>query len=93
MLWVNLAFFTVISVIACILIYVQCEPPRALWEKVEGAKCWDPDVEINYSIFVSSYSAFADFFLALMPITIMYDLQMSLTRRVGLSVLLGLGVL
>lgn len=39
------------------------------------------------------YSAFVDFALALFPITIVWDLKLSMKKRVGLSVLLGLGVL
>ncbi|MCJ1428133.1 hypothetical protein MMC29_006041 [Sticta canariensis] len=82
-----------ISATAAILTFVQCNPPRALWTFVPGATCWDPRVQSNYSIFTASYNSFMDLSLALLPITIIWKLHMPAQKRVGLCILLGLGVL
>ena len=43
-----------ISAICSILVFVQCNPPRALWTFVPGATCWDPRVLSDYAIFTAS---------------------------------------
>lgn len=42
---------------------------------------------------VAGYLAFLDIALALLPITIMWNLQLSLKKKVGICALMGLGVL
>ena len=41
----------------------------------------------------AAYGTFLDFALALLPITIVYNLKLNLRKRIGLCILLGLGVL
>lgn len=43
--------------------------------------------------FSSGFSGFADLSLALLPITIIWNLQLSLRRRISICLLLGFGVL
>lgn len=42
---------------------------------------------------ITAYGTFMDFVLALMPITIVWNLKMSLKKKVGVCLLLGLGVM
>ncbi|KAI9822947.1 MAG: hypothetical protein M1826_000329 [Phylliscum demangeonii] len=84
--------FTVNS-IGCILTFAQCSPPRALWTPSIKGNCWDPSVQTNYAIFSGSWNAAVDFSLALLPITIFWNLNMKLHKRIGLCLLLGTGVL
>ena len=42
---------------------------------------------------VAGWLAFLDLTLALLPITIMWNLQLSLKRKFGISTVMGLGVL
>ncbi|MCJ1268754.1 hypothetical protein MMC22_008642 [Lobaria immixta] len=81
------------SAICVVLIFVQCNPPRALWAFVPGATCWDPIVVSDYAIFTTSFASFMDFTLALLPITIIWRLHMAVQKRIGLCILLGLGIL
>ncbi|KAG8158424.1 hypothetical protein KVR01_011546 [Diaporthe batatas] len=74
-LHVNMVLFTASMAVASILTFVQCDPPRALWEPVPGA------------------NAFLDFALALLPLTILRGLSMSLRKKTALAGLLGAGVL
>lgn len=88
-----MVLFTITMVVASILTFVQCDPPRALWEPVPGAKCWDPSIKAGYATFGGAYSAFLDFALALLPLTILRGLSMSLRKKMALAGLLGAGVL
>ena len=93
LIYLNIALMMFIFTLASILSFVQCNPPRALWEAVPGATCWDPSIQADYATFGSAYSAFADFFLALLPITILWNLKMSPLKKFSLCILLSVGVL
>lgn len=115
-LYGSMSITVIAAIVAILILFVQCSPPRALWDAVPGAKCWDAsvssDIQIMYASmypeasrsksialgrangFVSiGWNAFFDLALALMPITIVWNLHMKLKKKVGLCVVLGLGVL
>ncbi|KAL9118844.1 MAG: hypothetical protein Q9187_004601 [Circinaria calcarea] len=92
-LYVTMVITFLVNALACIISFVQCNPPRALWETVPGARCWDPSSQANYSTFSSSWNAAMDFCLALLPITTIYNLELSAKKKTGLCSLLGLGIL
>ncbi|KAL9596856.1 MAG: hypothetical protein Q9219_005526 [cf. Caloplaca sp. 3 TL-2023] len=92
-LYFIMASVSIASAISVITIYVQCDPPRSLWQHVPHAKCWAPAIQADIGIFQGSYSAFMDFFLAFLPVTVIHKLQIKKAKKVALSVLLGLGVL
>ena len=90
------------SVICCVLTFVQCDPPRALWEAVPGAKCWNPKAQSDYAIFLgckvprrkpriqakfslTAWNAFIDFSLAILPVTIVWNLNIKIGKRIGLG--------
>lgn len=49
-LYVNMGLFTLLACLCAIFTYVQCNPPRALWEEVPGAKCWKPESQADIGI-------------------------------------------
>ena len=49
-----MASVLVINAIGSILTFVQCNPPRALWTPTIHAHCWNPKVQSDYAIFLSS---------------------------------------
>jgi len=56
-LWGTMVSVIIINAVGCILTFVQCDPPRALWNPqlvASGqAKCWNPKVQSNYALFLS----------------------------------------
>ena len=46
-----------------------------------------------FELNLAGYLAFLDIALALLPVTIMWNLQLSLKKKVGLCAIMGLGVL
>ncbi|KAL8687846.1 MAG: hypothetical protein Q9218_006091 [Villophora microphyllina] len=49
----QLAVYMIITILDIILIFAQCSPPRALWEKVPDSKCWNPVVSTDITILQS----------------------------------------
>lgn len=93
-LYINLGLYMLISALCSIFAFVRCSPVRALWEVqlLATAKCWSNTAWIGVSIFQSSYGAFMDFALALLPITIVWNLKLDMKRKIGLCLLLGTGI-
>ncbi|KAI9694273.1 MAG: hypothetical protein M1820_009076 [Bogoriella megaspora] len=92
-LHVGMAMTFIFTVIAITSTFAQCSPPRALWEHdIPGAKCWDPRVNTDISIFLAGWNAFFDLCLALLPLTILWNLQVPRMRKTALGFVLSLGV-
>ena len=91
-LW-TLAVVNFGAITACIVIvYASCNPPYALWDFSVKPVCWDPSYVVNSSIFAGAFSAFMDLYLAVYPAVVLWQLQMSMKKKLGLSVALGFGV-
>ncbi|MCJ1313931.1 hypothetical protein MMC25_007611 [Agyrium rufum] len=92
-LWAVIVFTVFYNWLNIIITFIQCSPPRALWEPEIPHTCWAPKVQTDISYVGSSYNIVIDFYLALLPITILRNLNMSLRKRVNLCILLGLSCL
>ncbi|KAK0702006.1 hypothetical protein B0T26DRAFT_744917 [Lasiosphaeria miniovina] len=77
--------------LGCIITFVQCDPPRALWTPDIPAKCWDPSVQLHYNYFLSAYNIAADIVLAILPATFISGLNLRREKKIALCVLLSLG--
>ncbi|KAL8880743.1 MAG: hypothetical protein Q9192_007953, partial [Flavoplaca navasiana] len=84
------------ALLTVILFYAQCQPVRALWDKsllkAGKAKCWDPVPLATWNQVIAGYWAFLDFALAIIPVDIIWKLQLSTKKKVGLSILLSAGI-
>lgn len=96
LIWPSMIGSTVFCGIAIILICAQCSPVEALWNPALVASgeavCWPSYRLTDYALFTGSWLAFMDLALALLPITIIWNLQLDWHKKVGLSILMGFGV-
>jgi hypothetical protein len=95
-LYINLAILWALSLAAIITTYVQCSPPSLLWTGTPAElaqHCWDPHTYTNIALTQGAYSAFTDFFLALFPIYMVWNLRLNITKKLGLCLLMGFGIL
>jgi hypothetical protein len=92
-LYITSALTAINTCLMIIFTFAQCEKPAALWddELRPSVKCWDPSIQSNFSIYGASMHAAMDFFLALLPITLVWGLKTSLRKRLALCGLLGCG--
>ncbi|CAG8948675.1 hypothetical protein HYFRA_00001795 [Hymenoscyphus fraxineus] len=91
LLYCSLAVYGVFSALIVIFTYAQCNPTSALWDGNPEAKCWNRKVFSDIAIAQSSVGSLMDFLLALLPISITKDLNMSRKKKIILCGLLGLG--
>ncbi|MCJ1432446.1 hypothetical protein MMC27_001802 [Xylographa pallens] len=72
-----------------VVVFTQCRPYTALWTEQGVCMPAEDFVYIGYSY--AGYAAFQDLALAIIPITFIYKLQLSLHKRLSLCLVLGVG--
>jgi hypothetical protein len=60
--------------------------------KGSDAKCYDPTIFKNVGVFNSSINIATDLIFALIPIPMVWKLQVTIQTRIGLATILGLGL-
>ncbi|KAL1607918.1 hypothetical protein SLS60_002857 [Paraconiothyrium brasiliense] len=86
--------WTAINTILMILFtFIQCDDAAALWDESvkEKTKCWDPRVQSSFSIYGAAVHSLTDFYLAAIPVTLVWGLKTDLKKRLALCALLGCG--
>ena len=46
-IWSTIVFVFLFDSVNCVITFVQCSPPRALWDPQIPHTCWDPKVQTN----------------------------------------------
>lgn len=72
--------------------WIQCSPISKGWFRDIPGTCWSPEVSVIYGVFASTYSGSVDIVLALLPWSIVWNLQMRKKEKVGVAVAMSMGV-
>ncbi|KAJ5281523.1 integral membrane protein [Penicillium angulare] len=89
--WVLIGSTSLFCGLDCLFGFVQCNPPRALWDPSVAQNCWDTSVQADFAIFISAWNVMADLILAALPIPIIWRTSLTLKQRIATCTLLGLG--
>jgi len=82
----------VINSLTFIFILVQCKPIQALWDHSIKGDCWDLRVQEYFGFFQGSFNSVTDFILAIFPAFVVWHLNMKLSMKISLIILMGLGI-
>ncbi|KAH0436387.1 hypothetical protein CcaCcLH18_04407 [Colletotrichum camelliae] len=78
------------GILCIILLNMQCTPHNAIWEFYVPSKCFElPKVMLTSA----SVQVATDIVMVLLPQRIIWGLQMNLQRKIGISIIFGVGVL
>ncbi|KXH26159.1 integral membrane protein [Colletotrichum simmondsii] len=91
-----IATFCLINLIGCVIIlFAQCQPSHSQWDfSVTDKTCWDKWILVYFAIYSGGhlgFCAFVDLYLAIFPAVVLSKLQMSVRKKVALSIALGIG--
>lgn len=94
-IFVNLAIVWTLTMALFFVLTAQCSPPSYFWNQVDGAvgKCLDPNLVCEVTIIYSIVGAISDFVLAILPVFLLWNIQMPRAIKVVTAVLLGMGFL
>ncbi|PLB40402.1 uncharacterized protein BDW47DRAFT_123424 [Aspergillus candidus] len=94
-IWGLVGGLAAVGIVNIFLYVTMCDPIQALWKftmvATGEATCRDIWILINYATFTSALSVFVDCYLAVFPSFVLFSLKMSLRKKIGLSVTMGLG--
>lgn len=92
-LYVAIVWTGVNTFLMILFTFIQCKDAAALWDNRVKAntQCWDPSVQSSFSIYGAAVHSMTDFYLAVIPVTLVWNLQTDLKKRLALCALLGCG--
>ncbi|KAL2106172.1 hypothetical protein VUR80DRAFT_7105 [Thermomyces stellatus] len=85
-IWCQLTLFATVGVLIG-----RCTPARSQWDFSVKGECFDSSILVAYCIYAGAFSAFVDFYFAVYPTVVLFNLQLSLKKKFALSVALGIG--
>ena len=93
-IYTALTVIWLLSTIYFFLMMFQCSPPSHFWEQVyqKPGTCVNPDLVPAATIVHSVISAVCDFALALLPIAMMWEVQLNKRTKFTVAALLSMGV-
>lgn len=87
-----IAFMYVHGLVFFLLIVFQCWPIRSLWDKtITGAKCLPVSVAIGFT--GAALSIVEDIIILLLPLPVVWKLQMSTRKKIAVIFLISMGSL
>ncbi|KAJ5950913.1 uncharacterized protein N7479_009326 [Penicillium vulpinum] len=92
-LWIIVGLQIVTNLILIIILFVQCPGhASAIWAQNGEHKCWDVRVQAYYGYYQGSFNSATDLYLAVFSTYIFWNLNLKLRVKIGLVILLGLGI-
>lgn len=96
-IWVNIAIIWLTSVVYFFLMTLQCLPSNYFWQgpvAVPGVtgSCMDHDVVPIATIVHSSVSAVSDWVLGLLPVAMLWKVNINRRTKISIAILLGMGL-
>lgn len=90
--WFVMAITAITSVLDIFLTLFACGDPRILWDlaRLPTAKCLDIDAIMKFNVFSAAFQTFSDFFFSILPVFIVWKLQMPTRRKAFIIGALGL---
>ncbi|EOD52135.1 putative cation-transporting atpase 4 protein [Neofusicoccum parvum UCRNP2] len=90
-LWGIMLLATIAAIVTIVAVLAQCHPISATWDKSLGT-CIDPSVITNVSYFISSVSIVTDWSCAILPVFILWNVQLRFRIKASVAAILALGV-
>jgi len=91
-LYILMFAVTIVVIIDALFDFIRCDPIEHVWNPTIDAKCWvSTEGFATLSIVAGSFSAAADFVLAVMPWFILWNLQMKRKEKRLIAASMSLG--
>ncbi|KAF2676553.1 hypothetical protein K458DRAFT_379793 [Lentithecium fluviatile CBS 122367] len=90
-LWSIIVILFITNAVASIVLFAQCDPPDHLWHPFEPADCLPPQVLDGVATLAGAWSAFTDLVLAVFPIILLRNIQVPMSKKIKIMMIMGLG--
>jgi hypothetical protein len=96
-IWLSIIFVAVTNMTYLILIWIECTPLNAWWNQIDiywalshNFTCWG---EAASTISSGAFNLYHDFMVATLPIFVLWDLQIPISKKINIMALFALGYL
>ncbi|KAH8719322.1 hypothetical protein GQ44DRAFT_623642 [Phaeosphaeriaceae sp. PMI808] len=91
LIWLMILSMNIISFLAALFLWVSCTPLRKGWHPAMEGTCWDNHPLMIHVMFASAYSALLDFILSLLPLILLWNIQINIREKIGVIVAMSMG--
>ncbi|KAF3033924.1 hypothetical protein E8E11_001640 [Didymella keratinophila] len=91
--WFSIITLFIFMLPSAFVTWIQCTPTAKAWNPTLEGHCWDAMYTVDYGIFNAAWCAVADFYLALLPWTLIWGLQMRTREKIGVGIAMSMGIL
>lgn len=88
-MWIICVIYSLMIVAMLTINFAQCTPVAAGWGG--PGVCWDRQITVNYALTVGIVSVLFDFYLAIYPSVILWQLHLNWKKKLALCSSLGFG--
>jgi hypothetical protein len=93
-IWGSLVMTIIFGIVCFFLVLFHCQPVEYTWNRtMDGGTCTSPKQVANVAFALSVMTIVVDWLYALLPIPIIWSLQMNRNLKLSVAFVLGLGVL
>ena len=94
-IWVVLGVTEVYSAAFFFLFVLQCIPSSYFWTQYTGGSgtCIDPNITVNATYAYSAIICLGDWILAIIPMFIVWNLQMNPRTKISVAFILSMGAM
>lgn len=83
---------TVLTIVMLPCTYLQSTPVSGNWNPMIEAKRWNPQIYISLAFFIQALWTFSDLTFVLLPVMVIWRLQLALHQRIGLVLLMSVSL-
>lgn len=83
----------VVGIVFLFVTVFQCSPVAYFWDRGLAGKCFDMEVIIGLTYFYGTVNAICDFTFGLLPVFLVWNLEMDKRVKIVLIPILGMGCL
>lgn len=92
-IWAFLAPLAITTLVLDLVVLLQCVPLEALWTPTIEGRCIPQEVPLKFSYLQSAFAILADLFLTVSPMVILWNVRISWRKKIGIWVLMSLGLM
>lgn len=92
-LWGMIVFLVLYTVVNLILLTLECQNMAVMWDPSIVTTCWAPGTMKGLGYLANGINILTDLLFALVPIPMLWNVQIRGSLKAGICLILGLGLL
>ncbi|RAL65726.1 hypothetical protein DID88_005394 [Monilinia fructigena] len=92
LVWYSIAIIWVWALMTFMIVCLQCRPLEAVWNPLVQGKCLETSLITAFAYAISVETIFFDWFFALLPIPMLWNIKMTTQLKISVMAILSVGI-